>query len=191
MPVFAEPSFGLGTYANMPEYYGEPAYDFGPDLKRDPHDYLAKFLVAGKALRQNWPNAKILLPWGDPGFSIPFLRQGEEYRQYIDGVALDLPQYERMPEMQLHQITIHRIYQTVQEFKKYGKTPFFEMVEGPIEPSQPGALTWDQQADIHVRNLLILFAYGVYRHAGTLAPFDCANYWGETHNGSGMITRMP
>jgi hypothetical protein len=191
IPVFGEPSFGLSTYANMPEYYGEPEYDFSPDLQRDPHDYLAKFLAAAKVLRRDWPSAKIPLPWGDPGFCIPFLRQGEEYRQLIDGVAVDMPQYERMPEMQLHQITIHRLYQTIQEFKKYGKTPFFEMTEGPIIPSQPGALTWDEHADIHVRNLLILFAYGVYRHAGTVAPFDCANYWGESHNGSGLITRLP
>jgi len=79
-----------------------------------------------------------------------------------------------------------------EEFRKIGKKPYLTMHEGTCAPTPPGALPWDEQADIYTRNFLIMFGYGVYRHPSGPTPFDCANYWGEQHYGvCGLFTRIP
>jgi len=191
VPFFAEPGLGPITYGNLPEYYSEPEHAFTPDEEKRFKEFLAKFLLGANLVRKEWPNARILLPHGDPGFCIPFLRHSEEVRRLIDGIGLDMPGFERMPEMQLHQVVQHRLYQTVNEFRKYGKKPLFDMVEGMCVPSQPGSLTWDEQADVLTRSFLIFFAYGVYRLPACNAAFDCADYWGEDHYGGGWCSRLP
>ncbi|MBI4025969.1 MAG: hypothetical protein HY360_13365 [Verrucomicrobia bacterium] len=189
---FPEPGIGLSTFGILPEYYGEPDYTFTPDEEKLYQTYLNKFLIGARAIRKEWPHTKLLLPHGDPGFVIPFLRRSPEARELIDGVGLDMPQFERMPESQLHQVTMHRLYQMNEEFRKAGKKPFLSMHEGTCPPTPPGALPWDEQADIYTRNFLFYFAYGVYRHPSGPTPFDCGNYWGEEHyGGCGLFYRIP
>jgi hypothetical protein len=191
MTFFPEPGIGMCTYMNYPEYYGEPDYQFTPQDEERYKMYLEKFLFCARAIRKTWPNVKFLLPHGDPGFCIPFLRRSEEARKFIDGVGIDMPQFERMPEMQLHQVTQHRLYQTVNEFHKYGKKPWFDMLEGMCVPSHPGSLSWDEQGDILARTFLNYFTYGVYSLPAANAAFDCADYWGEEHYGGGWCSRLP
>jgi hypothetical protein len=192
VPIFPEPSIGPISHGNYPEYYGDPEYKLTPDEERSFKAQLEKFLIVGKAIRKNWPNAKILLPWGDPLYVVPFLRYSAEARELIDGTALDMPGFERMPEQQLHQICHHRLHQLKEEYRKVGKTPFLAVHEGTCAPTPPGALDFDTQADIYTRNFLIYFAYGVYRHPSGPTPFDCGNYWGEEHYGCcGLFERIP
>jgi len=189
---FPEPSIGPSTYGNLPEYWGESEYTLTPDETEAFNDHLNRFLAGARLVRKHWPDTKLLLPYGDPLYVIPFLRYGEEVRRLIDGVALDMPGFTRIPEMQLHQATQHRLYQTVNEFRKYGKKPLLAMVEGPCVPTLPGTLTWDEQADLYTRSFLIYFAYGVDRHPSGPTPFDCGNYWGEEEYGAcGLFTRLP
>lgn len=190
--VFSEPGVGPSTYGNLPEYWGEPEYKLTPDEERVFKEYLDKFLVCARLARKTWPDVRIMLPYGDPLFVIPFLRYSEEVRSLIDGTALDMPAFERMPEQQLHQLVHHRLYELINEYHKYNKKPMLAVIEGTCANTNPGGLTWDEQADFYTRNFLIYFAYGVYRHPSGPTPFDCANYWGEEHYGCcGLFTCLP
>jgi len=192
VPIFPEPSIGAISHGNYPEYYGDPAYKLTPDEEKAFKAQLEKFLIVGRAVRKNYPDKKILLPWGDPLYVVPFLRYSPEARELIDGTALDMPGFERMPEQQLHQVCHHRLHQLNEEYRKVGKKPFYAVHEGTCAPTPPGALDHETQADIYTRNFLIYFAYGVYRHPSGPTPFDCGNYWGEEHYGCcGLFERIP
>ena len=73
------------------------------------------------------------MPWGIPSFPIPFLRHSKEARELMDGPALDVVLFERLPEMQLHQVTLSsEMWQLKQEWLKTGKPwPKFSTIEGP------------------------------------------------------------
>ncbi|MEO6848502.1 MAG: hypothetical protein ABI443_12360 [Chthoniobacterales bacterium] len=192
VPFFPEPNVGTSTYINHPEFYGEPEYKLTADEEVLFKKLLDLFMVSAKVVRKEWPDAKILLPHGDPLFCIPFLRYSQEVRDLIDGVCLDMPGFDRLPEMQLHQVAHLRLYEMMVEFKKYGKTPELITNEATFVPTYADGLTPDEAGDIHTRNMLIYFVYGVYRQASTTYPFDCADYWGEEQYGAaGMFSRLP
>lgn len=45
------------------------------------------------------------MPWGISSFPIPFLRHSKEATELMDGPAVDQVLFERLSEMQLHQVT--------------------------------------------------------------------------------------
>src|SRR5262249_6843401 len=157
-------------------------------------NYRDQFVLAARAIKKEWPNAKCLMPWGLPMFPVPFLRRDKEARDLMDGPALDVVLFERLPEMQLHQVTLSsQLWQLKQEWLKAGKKwPNLMSIEGPcVGPNLPGSLTSQEEADHTVRALLVLSAYGCTRHLGWPTPFHCAGSWGESHYGSGLCERHP
>jgi hypothetical protein len=190
--VFAEPSLGPSTHGSIPEYFGEPPLKLGEQNVKKIKDYTERLLISAKAIKAKYPAAKILMPHGDPNFAIPFLQEQGEAAALIDGVAVDIGYFERLPEQQFHQCSIHRLYQFLSEWKKYKKTPpVMATFEGPcITGVLPGALTEQQFAAHTIRAALLLGAYGINRQFATASPFDCGNYWGEQHYGSGLISRI-
>ena len=119
------------------------------------------------------PNLKILVEWGDPLFVVPLLRAGFP-TNLIDGTALDNAGFERLPEQQLHQISLHRLYELTSEYAKAGiRDPAFYYIEGPFFPTEVGALSWREQMDIQDRFALISMAYGVTRFYAGWFTFDC------------------
>jgi hypothetical protein len=191
---FAEPLLGPVSYMSQPEHYGEPPHQLTPEEKAAYEKYHDQFVIAGAAIKKEWPHAKLLFPWGIPTFPIPFLRHSKQARDLMDGPALDVVLFERLPEMQLHQVTLSScLWQLKQEWLKHGKSwPALSTIEGPcVSPAAPGALTMRQEADHTVRAYLILAAYGTTRHLGYPIPFHCGSYWGETHYGTGICDRRP
>lgn len=191
---FAEPLLGPVSYISLPEYYGDPPYQMTQEEKINYDKYLKQFVIAASAIKQRWPHAKCLMPWGIPSFPIPFLRYSKEATDLMDGPALDVVLFERIPEMQMHQVTFASVmWQLKQEWLKAGKKwPELMAIEGPsVSPSIPGALTMQEEADHTVRAYLILMAYNTTRHFGCPAAFQCAGSWGETHYGSGLCNRIP
>ncbi len=191
---FAEPVLGPVSYMSLPEYYGEPPYRMTEQERKNYENHLAQFVTAASAIKKEWPRAKCLLPWGLPLFPVPFLRHSKEATALMDGPALDVVLFERLPEMQLHQVTLSsQLWQLKQEWLKTGKPwPSFTAIEGPaVSPAAPGALTPDQEADHTIRAFLLLAAYGTTRHLGWPTPSACAGAWGETHYGGGMCDRLP
>ena len=191
---FAEPLLGPISYMSQPEHYGEPPYQMTAEEKANYQKILDQFVIAASAIKKEWPKAKCLLPWGIPSFPIPFLRHSKEARDLMDGPALDVVLFERLPEMQLHQVTMSSgLWQLKQEWQKSGKPwPTFSTIEGPaVSPALPGALTAQQEMDHTLRAYMILAAYGTTRHLGYPIAFHCASYWGETHYGGGMCDKIP
>ncbi len=191
---FAEPLLGPISYMSLPEYYGDPPYQMTASEKDAYEKYLQQFVIAGSAIKQTWPDSKCLMPWGIPSFPIPFLRYSKEATDLMDGPALDVVLFERIPEMQMHQVTFASVmWQLKQEWLKTGKKwPELMSIEGPsVSPAISGALTPQEEADHTVRAFLILMAYNTTRHFGCPAAFQCAGSWGETHYGGGLCSRIP
>jgi hypothetical protein len=191
---FAEPLLGPVSYMTQPEHYGEPPHELTPEEKAAYQRYLDQFVIAGQAIKKEWPNARLLMPWGLPSFPIPFLRYSKEARDLMDGPAIDIVLFERLPEMQLHQVTMSSaLWQLKQEWLKTGKPwPSFSTIEGPaVSPAAPGALSPQQEADHSIRAYLILAGYGTTRHLGWPVGFHCGGYWGETHYGGGLCDPLP
>lgn len=191
---FAEPLLGPISYMSLPEYYGDPPYKMTADEKANYKRYLDQFVIAATAIKKEWPNAKCLMPWGIPTFPIPFMRESKEALALMDGPALDMVMFERMPEMQLHQVTFSsNMWQLKQEWHKTGKPwPKLITIEGPgTSPARPGAVTAQQEADHTVRAVLILASYNTTRFLGWPGASHCAGYWGEQHYGSGLCEPIP
>ncbi|MHB0940019.1 MAG: COG1470 family protein, partial [Armatimonadota bacterium] len=192
IPFFPEPGLGPITYGIWPSWYNEKDYKFTEKEQEYFQGRLEVFLTGAKAIRQQWPDVKILLPYGDPHYTALFLRNSEEARKYIDGTALDMPNFERLPEQQINQVVLNRLYPTLQDIKKYIKDPYLVLVEGTCTSSKDYDTTPEDQANVCTRNLLVLMGYGVSNlESGSNAPFDCANYWGENHYGGGYCSRLP
>jgi hypothetical protein len=191
---FAEPLLGPISYMSLPEYYGDPPYQMTPEEKAAYQKYLDQFVIAAAAIKKEWPNAKCLMPWGIANFPIPFLRESKEATALMDGPAIDQVLFERMPEMQIHQVTFSSaMWQLRQEWLKTGKPwPKLITIEGPgTSPARPGAVTAQQEADHTVRAVLILASYNTTRFLGWPGASHCAGYWGEQHYGGGLCEPIP
>jgi hypothetical protein len=180
------------TEGNYAAYWNAPE----PPLTAEEKERLRMFFVTAKcaaeAVRKTWPELKILIPWGDALFAVPLLRAGFP-RNLTDGSGIDTPGFERLPEMQLHQIAVHRLYELRQEFAKAGNSqPRLQYCEGIFVPTEPGAVSWREQMDLYNRWVLTSMAYGVNRFYSGWFAFDCGNYYGSEHyGGCGIQRRVP
>ncbi len=180
------------TAGNYPEYWGEQGFIPTEDEQRRIRMHFITAKCAAEAIRDTWPELKILIPWGDPLFIVPFLRAGFP-KELIDGSGLDICGFERLPEQQLHQISVHRIYQLKKEYEKAGiLDPDLRYCEGIFVPTEIGACSWEEQMDIYNRWVLISMAYGIKKFYSGWFTFDCGNYYGAEHyGGCGIFRRIP
>jgi hypothetical protein len=190
LPFFAEPHLGNITTGVWPSHYGEE-YTLTREEQAVLDDMKAKFVAGARAVRKEWPNIKLLLPYGDPMVAEVFLRLVPESRDLIDGCALDLPGFERIPEQQINQVVLNRMCPILGEIRKYKKDPYLCLIEGTCISSKDIDTMEQGQAEIGIRDFLVLIGYGVTLLESNNAPFDCANYWGENHYGGGWMTRLP
>jgi hypothetical protein len=191
LPFYPEPLIGPLTAGVWPSYYGMDDFKLPPEDQKTFDSHLQKFLIGARAVRKEWPEVKILLPYGDPMYTAIFMRLSPEARQYIDGIAVDMPGFERLPEQQIHQVDFQRMYACMKDVRQYNPDPYLVMVEGISISSLDIDTGQEEQADIGIRDFLLLIGYGVTRFESSDAPFDCANYWGENHYGGGWCTRKP
>jgi hypothetical protein len=180
------------TEGNYPEYWHGDPLTYTEDERRRVTMFLRSARYAAEAVRKEFPDLKILIPWGDALFAVPLLRAGFP-KDLIDGSGIDTPGFERLPEMQLHQISVHRLYELRKEYEKAGiPKPQLQYTEGIFVPTEPGAVSWREQMDIYNRWLLISMAYGVNRFYSGWFAFDCCNYYGSEHyGGCGIQRRIP
>ncbi len=187
---FAEPQIGNITTGIWPTHYGEE-YKLTESEQKTYESMLARYTATASAIRKQWPNYKLLLPYGDPMNAAVFLRLNKEVAPLIDGVGLDLPGFERLPEQQVNQVVLNRMYPVLSDIRKYKKDPDFVLVEGTHISSKDIDTGQIGQAEISIRNYLVLMGYGITKFESGNAPFDCANYWGENHYGGGWMSRVP
>jgi len=190
---FPEPSISNRmTAGNYPEYWGEEPYQPTDDEIKRIRMHFVTAKCAAEAIRETWPELKILIPWGDPLFIVPLLRAGFP-KKLIDGSGLDICGFERLPEQQLHQISVHRLYELRKEYEKAGiPEPDLRYCEGIFVPTEIGACSWKEQMDIYNRWTLISMAYGVKKFYSGWFAFDCGNDYGAEHyGGCGIFRRIP
>ena len=189
---YPEPHIGPYTSGALPDYFGEPPVKLSA-AEQERFDYFLRGLKVGvPVVRKLWPDVKIMFPHGDPMFTALFLRMSKDVAPLIDGIAVDIPVFERLPEQQIHQVTLHRLWMCREEFRKAGKTNMvLPIYEGPCLPTRPGALTQEACANQMLRCALILSAYGVDQFPGAWSVFECSGYWGEQHYGGGLMHRIP
>ena len=188
--LFAEPG-GIGGSGSLPEFYGEPRYKRTPAEEEKLKHFKRIVINFGKAYRKLFPGQKILMPWGQPTFAIPFL-EDPATRDYVDGYGLDIGFFDRLPEMQFHGSTLHSVWMFMHYWNKYKKVkPLIVTVEGPcIGGVKPGALTAEQHAAHSIRIMLILSTYGINRFFSTIgAGPENSSYWGEQHYAGGGSSR--
>ena len=192
LSFYPEPSLGEITHGIFPSFIGEPDVPFTPYERERYEMFRNGFVEGAKIVREHFPEVKNLLPHGDPAFVIHFLQNdAKAIAPLLDGVCVDIPCFERLPEQQFHQVSLHRLYMTRKEMDKAGiKKPLLPMYEGPCVPSGPGALTDQEQSDITIRNSLILQVYGIDIQNGGFPAFDTSSYWGEQHYGFGVLNRV-
>jgi hypothetical protein len=180
------------TEGNLSSYWGEPEPPLTDAEKVSLRMFFVTAKCAAEAVRKEFPELKILIPWGDPLFVPPLLRAGFP-RELIDGSGLDVPGFERLPEMQLHQNAIHRLYTLRKEYEKAGiPKPQLQFVEGIFVPTEPGACSPREQMDIYTRWTLLSMGYGIDRFYSGWFAFDCGNYYGSEHyGGCGIQRRIP
>jgi hypothetical protein len=180
------------TEGNYPTYWGAPEYTLTAEEKKNLRTFMVTARCAAEAIRRAFPDLKILIPWGDALFPVPLLRAGFP-KNLIDGSGIDTPGFERLPEMQLHQISVHRLYELRKEYAKAGiPNPQLQYSEGIFVPTEPGAVSWREQMDLYNRWVLISMAYGVNRFYSGWFAFDCGNYYGSEHyGGCGIQRRVP
>ncbi len=193
---FGEPHLGPVTMMSWPEYYGDPPYQLTVAEQTAYKKFLDEFLIGARTVKKTYPHVKCFMPWGTPTFVIPFLRQSKEATELLDGPAIDCALFERLPEMQMHQVTYASVlWQFKQEWIKAGKPwpQSFALVEGGpwAAPAMPGALTMQQEADHTIRSALILCAYGVTRQYSGPKTFHIVESYGEQHYGGGLCARLP
>jgi hypothetical protein len=180
------------TEGNYPTYWGAPEYQMTPEEKANLRTFLVTAKCAAEGVRKAFPDLKILIPWGDALFAVPLLRAGFP-TSLIDGSGIDTPGFERLPEMQLHQISVHRLYELRKEYARVGiSNPLLQYCEGIFVPTEPGAVSYREQMDLYNRWVLISMAYGVKRFYSGWFAFDCGNYYGSEHyGGCGIQRRIP
>ena len=175
----------------MPEYWGDPPYELNEHEQKQTRMFFNTAKIAAEFVRETFPHKKISFPGATP-VRLPLLR-ADFPKHLIDGSGIDIPGFERLPEQQLHQISIHRLWQTRQVFKNAGiDKPYLPYVEGIFVPTEPGASTWDEQANYYHRWSLISMAYGVTDFYSGWFAFDCGSYYGAEHyGGCGIQRRIP
>ena len=180
------------TEGNLPSYWNAPDYTLTAEEETNLRMYLVTARCAAEAVRRKWPDLKVLVPWGDPLFVPPLLRAGFP-KSLIDGSGLDNPGFERLPEMQLHQICLHRLYELKKEYARAGiDEPRLQYVEGIFVPTEVGSVSYREQMDLYNRWTLLSMAYGVTRFYSGWFAFDCGNYYGSEHyGGCGIQRRIP
>jgi hypothetical protein len=190
---FPEPHISSRLSAgNIPEYWSEKPFELTEEEQKRLAVFFHTSKVVAEACRKEFPGVKIMIPWGDPGFVWPLLRAGFP-KDLIDGSGIDIPGFERIPERQLHEQSIHRLYFLKKEFEKAGiPNPRLQYCEGIFVPTEPGAVDWREQMDIYHRSTLLSIAHGVTRFYSSWFAFDCTDYYGAEHyGGCGIQRRIP
>jgi hypothetical protein len=190
VPFFAEPQIGNITTGIWPSHYGEE-YTLSAPEQKTYESMLARYMASAAAIRKEWPSYKLLMPYGDPMNAAVFLKHSKEVAALLDGCALDLPGFERLPEQQINQVVLNRMYPVLGDVRKYKPDAYFVLIEGTHVSSKDIDTGQEGQAQISIRNYLTLMGYGISKFESGNSPFDCANYWGENHYGGGWMTRKP
>jgi len=179
------------THAANPRYTGDGPWHFDEKAMANLKRQMFIFETIGERLRKVAPNIKLILQWGGPQNTIPFL-ENDFPKKYVDGYGVDMPNFELTPELPVGVGTINYLWTVRQEVARTGWPQHgFHWVEGPFLPTNEGALTEVEQEQNYVRYWLAGLAYNVESFEAGIVPHDGGNYYGAEHYGAGVFKRIP
>lgn len=181
----------LAQYAAWPYYTGDGDRDLNEEERRMVDQQVPIFTKIGRALHKDFPQSRLFLQWGAPLGTLAHIRGGIP-KDVVDGYGMDAPMFELLPELSNMTGSINNLWYFRQEIKRLG-WPNLPMrwCEGPFFPTNPGALSEEDQMNSQVRYLLLGMCYGVDAFESGIVPFDAGNYYGAEHYGAGVFHRIP
>ncbi len=179
------------THAVNPRYTGQGPWPFDEAAMKNLRRQMTIFETIGRMMRQKAPSAKLVLQWGGPQNTIPFLEH-DFPKELVDAYGMDMPMFELTPEVPVAVGTINYLWTLRQEAARTGWPQHgIYWCEGPFLPTNPGALTLQQQAEHYPRYWLTGMAYNIERFEAGIVPHDAGNYYGAEHYGAGVWARIP
>jgi hypothetical protein len=178
-------------YAPWPFYTGDGDRDLNEEERRNAEHQVPIFTAIGTAFREKYPQGRLFLQWGAPLGTTAYMRAGLS-KKFVDGYGMDAPMFELLPEISNVTGSINNLWMLRKESERLGwpKLPI-HWCEGPFFPTNPGALTEDDQMNYQMRYLLLGMAYGVEGFQAGIVPHDAGNYYGAEHYGAGLFHRLP
>lgn len=178
-------------HAPWPSYTGEGDRALNAAERNNVDRHVKIFSSIGRAIRQKSPTTRLVLQWGAVNGTPAYIKGGFP-KDLADMYGMDAPQFELFPEISNVTGSINDLWQLRQETQKLGwpKLPL-NWTEGPFFPTNPGALSEKEQAEVQVRYMLLGLAYGVDSFESGIVPFDAGNYYGAEHYGAGIFRRHP
>lgn len=179
--------------------YGIPRRYYGEDPTWTEHEAhrIRGHMIYGRAvcegIRMHAPEAGIALAWADAPFTIPLLESGFP-RELFDYIGVDVPTFERTPEMPIREVAPNRMWLLRQAMEEHGyaDVPIIH-TESYFPNSNPLALGHRRSADHYVRlSVLSLAMMPDSILASCFTLHDCSSRWGNQHYGEiGIVGRRP
>jgi hypothetical protein len=178
-------------YSPWPLYTGDGDRGLTDAEKTTVARHIKIWSAIGRAMREKYPQAKLFLQWGSPLGTHAYIRGGFPL-DLVDGFGMDEPEFELLPEISNVAGSINNLWGLRAEVKRLGwpRLPI-NWVEGPFFPTNPGALTENDQAEYQIRYWLLGMSYGIDRFEAGVVPYDAGNYYGAEHYGAGVFHRIP
>lgn len=178
-------------YASRPMFTGEGDLPLTEEEQKNAEHQIKIFTKIGTAIREKYPQAKLILQWGAPLGTSAYLRSGLS-KKVVDAYGMDAPMFELLPEISNMTGCINNLWGLRQEIKRLGWPQLpIHWCEGPFFPTNPGALSEADQLNYQMRYLLLGLSYGIDGFEAGVVPYDAGNYYGAEHYGAGVFHRHP
>ncbi|HOJ39444.1 MAG TPA: hypothetical protein PK644_03140, partial [bacterium] len=183
-----------GRLAQMfyPELLGLPAPELTPAEEEKFQKLWQQALEAGKLYREKLPGVKISFGNSSSPLMVQFMRR-KFPKEYVDAFGMEGVAGWKMPERQPELGNFQEVW-WLQELKKhygYEDIPVSSGFEWICRCTQPGALSFQDQAAYYVRDALHALAYGMPSiNIGLLDDVADAYYY-TIYGASGFLRRNP
>jgi hypothetical protein len=143
-------------------------------------------------LRKEKPDTKILL--GNSSFNfVEELLYRRLPSALFDAVGHEVPSFARMPERQPELAGFQTAWWYRQALDRYGykEKPITGCAEGIYRSTNPGNLSWQEQADLYVRDIMHSLSYDYSRITPSCFEDVGTGYYYSNWGASGLFTRFP
>jgi hypothetical protein len=190
---FAEQIISLRISHGVPPWaLGEPPFEYAKVEEQRKKAYLVQAQAAKEGVKKVSEDVDVMLGSCSAVFAVPLLEAGVP-KEAFDGIGLDLPQFERMPERQPRSTEPSLLYfnKEARERLGYADKPYHHF-ESYFPSSHPLGLGERGHAQSIVRTAVLSMALGTERFIECWAFQDCSDYWGSSHySNCAMFTRQP
>jgi len=190
---YAEQIISLRISHGVPPFaLGEPPFEYNKTEAQRKKAFIVQAQAANEGVKQVSENIDVMLGSCSAVFAIPLMEAGVS-KETFDGIGLDLPQFERMPERQPRATEPSLLYfnKEARERLGYADKPYHHF-ESYFPSSHPLAVGERGHAQSIVRTAVLSMALGTERFIECWGFQDASDYWGSSHySNCAMFTRQP